>query len=323
MWQIVTQFSFVADVVYPGVYQDFLDGVNFLNFDIAWITGCIFDTDFHDKVLIATIGPLIALVCLMLTYLAGRILNKTSTDSIEVVKKKHLSSVLFLTFLIYSSVSSILFQTFACEEFEEGSNYLRADYRIDCDSGKHENMEIYSSFMIVFYTTGIPVWYIYLMFNRNMNTSSAKDLWDSYKEDRFYYELIECGRRVLLTGVVVFIYPNTSAQVAITLVIAFVFFGISESLSPYASKWDKWVNRMGHVIVYTGMYVALLLKVDVSNERSESQEFFEILLVVVNGLIILSIAIETIFMALSMRKDTQESDNPQRVFPRMNVDLVD
>lgn len=313
VWQIITQFSFVTDVVYPGVYQDFLDGVNFLNFDLAWITGCIFETDFHDKLLIATIGPVLALLCLALTFFIGRSLNHDSAESCGRVAKKHLSSVLFLTFLIYSSVSTILFQTFSCEEFEEGSSYLRADFRIDCDSKRHGNMENYASVMIGIYTVGIPGWYAYLMLNKDKNSSSARGLWDSYKSGRYYYELIECARRVLLTGVVVFIYPNTSAQIAITLMIAFVFFGISEALSPYASKWDKWVNRMGHVIVYTSMYVALLLKVDVSDESSESQEFFEIFLVVVNGVLILSIVVETVFMAMSMRRDPKESVAPLRI----------
>lgn len=274
VWQIVTQFSFVANVVYPGVYQSFLDGVDLLNFDLTWVTGCIFDTDFHDRLLVSTIGPLIALVCLSFTYCLGRRIHTHSESALKIVKETHLSATLLLTFLVYSSVSSVLFQTFACEDLEDGNNYLRSDYRIECDSEKHEHMQIYSWVMICLYTIGIPVWYMYLMFNKNMETSSARSLWESYKSDRFYYEIVECARRVLLTGVVVFIYLNTAAQIAITLMIAFAFFGISESLSPYISKWDKWVNRMGHIIVYASMYIALLLRVNVSDEREDSQKFF-------------------------------------------------
>ena len=312
VWQIITQFSFVANVVYPGVYQDFLNGVDFFNFDLTWVTGCVFQIDFHDKLLVSTIGPLVILVCLSLTYCLGLTVHKNKQVSRELVKKNHLSAMLFLTFIVYSSVSSVLFQTFACEDFEDGSNYLRADYRIECDSEKHGEMQIYAWVMICLYTIGIPVWYTYLMFNRDMKSSSAKSLWESYKGDRFYYEIIECARRVLLTGVVVFIYPNTAAQVAVTLMIAFVFFGISESLSPYSSKWDKWVNRMGHIIVYTSMYIALLLKVDVSGERDESQKLFEILMVVLNCIMIIAIIVETFFIGCSMRKVKEELPNPVR-----------
>ncbi|CAN0503469.1 unnamed protein product, partial [Scytosiphon promiscuus] len=84
-------------------------------------------------------------------------------------------------------------------------------------------------------------------------------LWKPYKPSVFYYEVIECGRRVLLTGAVVFIYPNTSAQVAVTLIIAFAFAMTSEALAPFASRWDTWISRMGHVVVFVSMYVALLV----------------------------------------------------------------
>lgn len=39
----------------------------------------------------------------------------------------HFSAVLWLTFLVYSTVSSTLFQTWACKQLDDGGDYLRAD----------------------------------------------------------------------------------------------------------------------------------------------------------------------------------------------------
>ncbi|CAM9208537.1 unnamed protein product, partial [Laminaria digitata] len=117
-------------------------------------------------------------------------------------------------------------------------------------------------------------------------------MWKPYKPSMFYCEVIECARRVLLTGAVVFIYPNTSAQIAVTLMIAFVFAMTSEGLAPFASRWDTWISRMGHVVVYVTMYVVLLLKVDVSNERSSSQRVFEAVLVAAHLGMILGVILE-------------------------------
>ncbi|CAN0424457.1 unnamed protein product, partial [Scytosiphon promiscuus] len=89
--------------------------------------------------------------------------------------------------------------------------------------------------------------------------TTTSSLWEPYTPKVFYYEVIECGRRILLTGVVVFIYPNTAAQIAVTLMIAFAFVVFSEGLAPYTSPWDTWISRMGHVVVFVSMYVALLL----------------------------------------------------------------
>ncbi|CAM9834064.1 unnamed protein product, partial [Sphacelaria rigidula] len=79
-------------------------------------------------------------------------------------RRKHLSMVIFLTFLVYSSVSSILFQMFSCEDLDDGKNYLRADYRIECDSPRHVSLQIYAAFMIAVYTAGIPTLYVTLLF---------------------------------------------------------------------------------------------------------------------------------------------------------------
>ena len=51
-------------------------------------------------------------------------------------------------------------------------------------------------------------------------------LWEPYRPERFYYEVVECGRRIMLTGVTVFIFPNDAAQVAITMLLTFFFFGV-------------------------------------------------------------------------------------------------
>ena len=55
----------------------------------------------------------------------------------------------------------------------------------------------------------------------------------SYKPYRFYYEVVECGRRVFLSGLAVLINLNILvAKVAATLVIAVFFLVVSESLAP-------------------------------------------------------------------------------------------
>ncbi|CAN0155578.1 unnamed protein product [Ectocarpus sp. 4 AP-2014] len=315
-WQILTQFAAVANVTYPDVYQRFLDALDVFNFDLTWIlsAGCIVDVDFHDRLLVSTITPLIALLFMAGTFAAATTINRGAPDALQIVWNKHVSMVLLLTFLVYSSVSATLFKTFACEALDDGNNYLRADYRIDCDSPKHEGFQVYAGVMSVLYTVGIPAFYGYLLFrDRDVLTkneadrekiphiATTSDLWKPYKPSVFYYEVIECGRRILLAGVVVFIEPNTTAQIAVTLMMAFVFVMISEGLAPYASRWDAWLNRMGHAVVFVSMYVALLLKVDVSDERAGSQRVFEAILVGAHACMILVVVVETVVLTCSLK----------------------
>lgn len=317
------QFTSVANVIYPDVYQHFLEGVDLLNFDLTWIiaAGCFFDVDFHDRLLVSTIGPIIVIGLLGGSYAVAFRRNRGSEVALRTVRHKHASMVLLLTFLVYSSVSSVLFQMFACDPLDDGKNYLRADYRIECDSSKHKNLQIYAGFMILLYPVGIPALYTVLLFrNREvlkdiasredaLSVKSISDLWKPYKPGRYYYEVIECGRRILLTGVVVFILPNTAGQIAVTLMIALFFVFVSEALAPYESRWDIWVNRTGHAVVSTSMYLALLLKVDVSKEQARSQKIFEAILVTVHACMILAVVVESMVLTFSL--GMEERDDPQ------------
>ena len=320
------QFTSVANVTFPGVYQRFLNGLDIFNFDLGWVlsAGCVVDVNFHDRLLMSTIGPILAVLFLAATYAAAARINRGHAEALQVVWNKHVSMLVLLTFFIYSSVSSTLFKMFACENLDDGAIYLRADYRIQCDSPKHRAFQVYAGLMIVLYTVGIPVFYSVLLFRdrqvlrqedidreETARISSTSDLWKPYRPSVFYYEVIECGRRVLLAGIVVFIYPNTAAQIAITLMIAVVFAIVSEALSPYESGWDTWISRMGHAVIAVSMYVALLLKVDVSNERDDSQKLFEAFLVTAHGCMILSVILETVIVACAVRAEQRGKPTPR------------
>ncbi|CAM9190562.1 unnamed protein product, partial [Ectocarpus sp. 8 AP-2014] len=45
---------------------------------------------------------------------------------------------------------------------------------------------------------------------RNPDLVPSMFLWKDFGPDMYYYEVVECGRRILLTGVLIFISPNTA-----------------------------------------------------------------------------------------------------------------
>ena len=325
------QFVSVSSVTFPHVYQTLLDGVNFLNFDLIWAFSakCFIEIDFHDRLLWTTIPPIVIMVLLGGAY-AVAVLRKRETPRIDLsnVRQKYVSMALMVMFLVYSSVSSVVFQMFACEGFDDGKRYLRADYTIDCDSLKHRTFQFYASLMMLVYPLGIPAIYAVLLFkNRRMLQDengrgaslvarSTSSLWKPYKPKMYYYEVIECSRRIFLAGAVVFIYPNSDTQIAVAVAIAVVFVFVSEALSPFHSPWDAWTSRLGHAIVFVSMYLALLLKVDVSGEHAYSQKAFEVILVAAHGCMVLLAVVETGVMALSLRGEgPREKFMPRRRRP--------
>lgn len=207
------QFSAVAAVTYPEVYERFLQAVDVFNLDLGWMlsAGCLVsDLDFHSRLFCSTLGPLIVLAVLGSTYtaalhrtMAARELDETArAEWRKGIRRAHGSAVLLLTFIVYSSVSSTLFRMFACESLDDGERYLRADYRILCTDSKHRTLQVYAGFMIMLYPVGIPALYAVILYRlRNVprdgdsdplslaDASAAADLWEPYKPSCFYYEV--------------------------------------------------------------------------------------------------------------------------------------
>ena len=250
------QFASVANVTYPAVYKTFLNGIDAINLDIAFIAsaGCLWHgIDFHNRLLAITIWPLAVLGLMVVTYTVALRRKSACCEMVrEKIRNKHLSAMLLLLFFVYSSVSSTVFRMFACDDVDDGHTYLRADYRIKCTDAKHRLLQAYAAVMIAVYPVGIPFLYAVILFHYRRvlsddraNKSKAQpiaNLWAPYRPSVFYYEVIECGRRIMLTGVAVFIFPNSAAQVAITVMNSLFFFVVSEVLPPYVCASDTWLS---------------------------------------------------------------------------------
>lgn len=306
----------MANVTYPGACQTFLSVLNIINLDLGFVlsAGCLWSgIDFHDQLLAATVWPFAVLGLLVMTYLTALHTNGGNGGSRrEHIRNKHLSAVLLLLFLVYSSVSSNVFRMFACDALDDGVEYLRVDYRIVCTDTKHRTLQVYAAIMIAIYPVGIPLLFVALLYrHRSVLSESGPDkaaaqsidsLWAPYRPSCFYYEVIECGRRIMLTGVVVFIYPNDTAQIAITIVLSFFFFVVSEVLSPYESKSDKWLSRSGHILIFFTMFDVLLLRVNVSRESSESQNILAGVFVAGHAAMIAAVVGEAIVLWRASRR---------------------
>ena len=292
----------MVSVQYPLVYESFLAALSVVNLHLADIMSlaCVLETNFYTQLILATVVPMVVLSALAITYFVAVRRNKHSIRAMRLAKKEHLSVALFIIFIVYSSVSYTIFQTFICDRLDSEVTYLRADYSIMCSTGTHEAYTTYAGIMVFVYPVGIPITFAWLLFtNRHeiknvVATNRAgvqieparlealeafKDLWAPYRQNRYYYEVIECARRITLTGLAVFIYPGSTAQVAIEALFAVLFTIMTEMLRPFADSLDAWLYRFGTWIIFLSMYLALLLKMDATDKESQSPNVFAGLLI--------------------------------------------
>jgi hypothetical protein len=94
-------------------------------------------------------------------YSSQRVVVPSRTAQLEKALAKHQLAFLAMTFLIYSTVSTAVFQTFACDTIdqyaEHKTSYLRADYSVECGTAKHTLYKMYSGIMILVYPIGEPL----------------------------------------------------------------------------------------------------------------------------------------------------------------------
>jgi hypothetical protein len=135
-FQIVTQLVNIARLPLPDVYSKFLAWVALLNLDVGWLLslGCVPKVDFYQRLLITTLGPIAASALLMCTYVSVRSRHKVQavntytsqhaitparTLKLEKLLAKHELVFLAMTFLIYSTVSTTVIQTFSCDTIDD------------------------------------------------------------------------------------------------------------------------------------------------------------------------------------------------------------
>ena len=72
-----------------------------------------------------------------------------------------------------------------------------------------------------------------------------------------------------------------------------------------------WINRTGHTIVFTSMFLALLLNVDVTGEHASSQKPSQSVLVAAHSCLVLIVVIQAVVMIMALRKEVKEYSEPQ------------
>ncbi|KAG5179778.1 hypothetical protein JKP88DRAFT_261255 [Tribonema minus] len=277
--QVLTQYISITGLTLPLQYLEFLRAVDFMSLDMRWLTspGCAADINFYGRLLIATLAPL-AITALIFTprfylWIISR-RRHAIVPKLRQVVTRDVNAFLVFTFLIFSGVSLTVFQTFGCDELQySGKSYLRADYSLECgdDEGLHTRYSIYAAFMIVVYPVGIPVLYASILWRSAVKqrdrtqlpsrlASATSFLWRPYKGRAYFWEPVECLRRLMLAGLLVFIMPGKPGQSAVACLFAFLTGMVYEQIHPHQQGMDKWLYTLGYGILFTSMFTSLLMQ---------------------------------------------------------------
>ena len=166
--QIMGKVTTLYPLNLPKLFTSFWGHFSFLSFELGVLPlACVFDSNFHNVLILATTAPIAILCAIAIVWLVlrNRLLRKGGGDlraSLSDLTSKSIRLGVMVLYTIYPLVSSTIFQTFDHDDsLKDGPAYLRADYSIERHDPTHKGFIVYAGFMSVLYCFGVPAasWY--------------------------------------------------------------------------------------------------------------------------------------------------------------------
>jgi len=239
---------------------------------------------------------------------------------------------LLLTFLIFPSVSTTVFQFFSCENFRDNEEdddasgddkdtafVLQADYSISCNSPSYRAMRVYALCCLALFPFGIPLTYFVLLFgkrkgiNPDINDATVLEqiklpeedksflitagrelgfvrqlvkvhkrdndpsvshlsfLFEEYEPRAYLFSVVDCLRKLILSGVIVFLYPGSYTQIGFATLFALVFAKVYSHARPYLEDEDDLIAEISMEALVLFFFLSLMLHVSNECDNSENE----------------------------------------------------
>jgi len=214
------------------------------------------------------------------------------TFSKEQYQARLLTLWFWIILLIYPAVSRVVLQAVNCRTLDHGRRMLVIDYKIDCDSRYYRNYLALIVASLILYPFGIPVMFLLMLyFKRNDHPwdDNLSFLYKSYKPRYWWFEVYELVRKLLLTGLIIFVANGTATQLSIACILCILSICIHFRLSPYEEKFDDLLQSFSLAELLIMTYCALLLKLDLTGSDHTSVVVFDYVLLVSDAFVVLFI----------------------------------
>ena len=181
--QITAGLTALLSVDFHPAFNSFLDVMAYFTFGFFTTIdlGCYFSYNFYTAMRVSTLVPpgIMVLIDIFLkfkSFLAVRANSVSPSYSYKVRNVDRKRFFLYISFFVFSTISTQVFQTFVCEEFEDGKSYLVVDSNLECYTPQHQQNMIYAGFMIFLYPVGIPLYYAFHLYRKKkyINPKSFK-----------------------------------------------------------------------------------------------------------------------------------------------------
>jgi len=255
--QIVTNLTIGLEVQFPATFKSFMAYFNPANFDFIQVSnvGCVYDSDYYDKLLVFCCVPIVAIVAILSIYFIPLSLkHRQDRTELKMIRKKSWKILLYILFLIYPTCSSAVLRTFVCKEIT-GTNYLLADFTVHCYDARWNSYAVFAAAMILVYPIGIPAFFFIMVFRyrkrlREPGTRGQLGfLYDAYHHKTYWFELVDMLHKLFVTCLVAFLPYDFQMPTAMCVVAMYTMLILV--VKPYIRQGDDRLHLLAQNEIIT------------------------------------------------------------------------
>jgi len=236
------------------------------------------------------------------------------------IREHFLSDMLLILFLMHAPLSQRGFYFFDCVNVH-GKWFLQADFTIQCFTDKHQEFVLLAMLFLVFFSFLFPVMVLLLLcrHRKSLHTPEIRHkfghLYASFTVGAEYWEIHEVFRKMILTGLLVFIPGNS--RPAIAIIVSVFSVASLNYFKPHKNYLVFYVAQMSFLVTTFKYLSVILLAHNFENDtslvgRSNDSVVVGWLLVILD-IVFMSVSFFTLFVVVVVLK---------RVLVKQSEDLV-
>ena len=191
----------------PASVASLLNVVDVLNLSIDAFglpLNCLQLGSFFNQLLFLVLSPCVLGLLVLACSMATEVLTKRKATNIKAGLIRALPYLLYILFFAFPLVSSRAFQAFDCEEFDDGTRFLRVDYSLDCNDAEYDRVISLAWVAIALYPIGVPLLYLTLLLSARKAilaeqptalSRSLTFLHQDYAPSMFWWEMVEISKK--------------------------------------------------------------------------------------------------------------------------------
>ncbi|KAJ1440874.1 hypothetical protein B484DRAFT_427284 [Ochromonadaceae sp. CCMP2298] len=274
-YQIVSSIPSSTQASFPSSFTSFLRLISVVNLDLGSSVpvGCSQSYSYIDQMVACTLFPIALTGAMWFAYLLehyGTLLCAPHTPPTQLTQlvNKYIHYFFFLTYLVLPSVTTIIFQMFMCTDVDPSSEdsapydlYLTADVDISCTSDYYQRGLVYALCMVLVYPTHSPSPSPSRMKDYEHLSEAAKCtsfLWEAYEPQFWYWERVECNRRLTLTALLSVLGTGSAAQAVLACLLGLLYIKLYGYFAPYVEREDDIVAEVGQFQIFLTFFGALI-----------------------------------------------------------------